>query len=40
MYLWSGFNSNIATSFVKVNSNSRSCLDNEVIKSLARKFRI
>ena len=40
MYLLSGFNSNIATSFVKVNSNPRSCLNNEVIKSLARKFRI
>ncbi len=40
MYLWSGFNSNNATSFVKVNSNPRSCLNNGLIKSLARKFRI
>ena len=40
MYLLSGFNSNNATSFVKVNSNPRSCLNTGVIKSLARKFRI
>ena len=40
MYLWSGFNSNNATSFVKVNSNSHSCLNTGVIKSLAKKFRI